>query len=150
MINTQGYPGTGRAIYAYGGENASDIILMREINTTEGDRKGIENKARKHGYRVYFATGHETRKGTEKSKGGVATLVKKDLPQKMLNIEIEGEAQGLAIWTCGWYVISTYSPPGTSEDHATCVQNMMAKLQLSDENKKVDLGSRPQPGTKRK
>ena len=71
VINTQGCPGTGRVIDAYGRKNASDIILMQEISTNEGDRKGIEFNAREHGYRVYFATGQEKRKGTENAKGGL-------------------------------------------------------------------------------
>ena len=85
--------------------NASDIILMQEISTTEGDRKGIEHDAREHGYRVYFATGQGKRTGAEKATGGVATLVCEDCWNFSRVATVDGkrlvslgEKWGFAVW----------------------------------------------------
>ena len=52
------------------------------------------------------------------NKGGVAVLVRKEIPQRFGHRFNFRDSQGLFIWVCGLFIGSIYSPPHAQ--HATC------------------------------
>ena len=128
MNNTGGAPGCWRLLEEAGreddkedtsstqpdqGEAQADVIMIQELRMKEEEWKAFARQAKRQGYEAYREQGEPSRGrwGEAKENGGVATLVLKTLPQKVVRSERAGTAQALVVKVADWNVINTYGPP---------------------------------------
>ena len=120
MINSGGAPGVWRALEALGSrkkqqeergehdedsdedeDKEADVILVQELEMGDAELAAFRIHAKKKGYRMHDQCGEVRRAGRyDNTRGGVAILVRKDLPQRKVTSTVVGLAQCIAVWVC--------------------------------------------------
>ena len=162
-LNCQGSPGAFRALEALGletlesdnespydsaspknitqaGNSTHHIIMLQEVSLAESQEMNFRICARQNGYRTHYLRGLEVKKQTQGTtdvhQGGVAILVKRDLPQRYLASNQQGRAQCLSVWTCGWLMVTSYCPYGdrakANSDHADVFRSVMHQSSIDN------------------
>ena len=114
--NTGGAPGVFRMITKLQTMKGQKplVVAMQEPKLSETSHKAVAALAYSTGFFSYHAESkpHKGRwEGEERLHGGLLTLVRTDLQQRLMQKASESDAQVLAVEVAGTIMINVYSPP---------------------------------------
>ena len=96
-------------------EGSPDVALLQEVAFTESEARGFAKACRGNGFVSYY-------QAPLGRKGGVMTLVKRNLVQRQAHAAASNRAEVLGVFVEGWLLINLYAHPtdGPSEAAQLC------------------------------
>ena len=121
-LNVNGATGAWKALEMLQGH---DAIFMQETALKPNDLDAFQRQAHKQGYKTYHCAGsiRMNEKGNQLAQHGVTTLVKADLPHKLLHTSSAKQAnrfQTIMIQIGTWMCVNTYTPPRPDQIQQEC------------------------------
>ena len=135
-INIGGVPGTWRVLDHFGKNSQPGVIAVQEASFSPHEWNAFQRKAAQMNYLGCYQCGATSRNvlGHEGRNGGVALLVHKRFPQRLISQSSSENSQMILVGVAGLHVGSLYSPPDHTGDNVAELCNPVSEYLLRSPN----------------